>query len=48
VLLTKHDWKDQVKEDEMGRTCSTNGEKIVHVGYWWESQKKEATRKTKK
>jgi hypothetical protein len=27
VLLAKHNLNDQVKEDEMGRTCSTNGEK---------------------
>jgi hypothetical protein len=25
----------QVKEDEMGRASSTNGD----IGYWWESQK---------
>jgi hypothetical protein len=33
----------------MGRACSTNGKKIMHIGYWWESQKerKETTRKTK-
>jgi hypothetical protein len=24
VLLTKHNWNDEVKEDEMGRECSTN------------------------
>jgi hypothetical protein len=23
----------------MGRACSTNGGKGMHVGYWWESQK---------
>jgi hypothetical protein len=28
----------QVKEDEMGRACSTNGERGMHIGYWWESQ----------
>jgi hypothetical protein len=27
VLLTKHNWNYHVKEDEMGRECSTNGEK---------------------
>jgi hypothetical protein len=27
VLLAKHNYNDQVKEDEMGRACSTNGEK---------------------
>jgi hypothetical protein len=25
VLFTKYNKYDQVKEDEMGRTCSTNG-----------------------
>jgi hypothetical protein len=27
VLLAKHNQNDQVKEDEMGRACSTNVEK---------------------
>jgi hypothetical protein len=31
---------DQMKEDEMGRACSTNmGRRGMHIGYWWESQK---------
>jgi hypothetical protein len=30
---------DQVKEDEMGRVCSTNGGRGMRKGYWWESQK---------
>jgi hypothetical protein len=29
----------QVKEDEMGRACNTNGEKGNHIGYWWKCQK---------
>jgi hypothetical protein len=29
-----------VKEDEMGKECSTNtGRRGIHIGYWWESQK---------
>jgi hypothetical protein len=28
-----------VKEDEMGRACSTNVGRGMHIGYWWESQK---------
>jgi hypothetical protein len=27
----------QVKEDEFGRSCSTNGSEEMHIGYWWES-----------
>jgi hypothetical protein len=27
------------KEDEIGRACSTNGRRGMHIGYWWESQK---------
>jgi hypothetical protein len=23
----------------MGRACSTNGERRMHRGFWWESQK---------
>jgi hypothetical protein len=26
VLFAKYKWNDHVKEDEMGRACSTNGE----------------------
>jgi hypothetical protein len=29
---------DQVKEDEICRTCSTNGGRRMHIEYWWESQ----------
>jgi hypothetical protein len=28
VLLAKHNYNDQIKEEEMGRACSTNGEKM--------------------
>jgi hypothetical protein len=27
-------------EKEMSRACSTNGQRVMHIGYWWESQKK--------
>jgi hypothetical protein len=27
VLFAKYNWNNQVKEDEMGGSCSTNGEK---------------------
>jgi hypothetical protein len=30
----------EVKEDETGSACSTNGSRReIHIGYWWESQK---------
>jgi hypothetical protein len=28
VLFAKYNYNDQVKEDEIGRTCSTNGKKM--------------------
>jgi hypothetical protein len=31
--------KYEVKDDEMGRVCSMNEKKRMHIGYWWESQK---------
>jgi hypothetical protein len=32
---------DQVKDDEIGRACSTyEGRRGIHIGFWWESQKK--------
>jgi hypothetical protein len=37
ILLAKQN--DQVKEDEMGRVCSTNGEKRNAYRILWESQK---------
>jgi hypothetical protein len=39
VPFTTHNWNDQVKEDEMGRACSANGARRIHIGYWWESLK---------
>jgi hypothetical protein len=31
---------EEVKEDEMGRACSTNGGRTrMHIGYWWECEK---------
>jgi hypothetical protein len=39
-LFSKYNPNDQVKEDEMGRACSTNGRRRgMHIGYWWENQK---------
>jgi hypothetical protein len=35
---TKYNQNDQVKEDEMGRACNTNGRGMLTV-FWWESQK---------
>jgi hypothetical protein len=32
-------YNNQVNEEEMRRTCSTNGENGMHIGYWSESQK---------
>jgi hypothetical protein len=37
--FAKYNWNDQVKENEMGRLYSKNGENMMHIGYWWESQK---------
>jgi hypothetical protein len=38
---------DQVKEDEMGGHVARMGRRGKHIGYWWDSQKERATRKTK-
>jgi hypothetical protein len=32
---------DQVKEDDMGRACSTKWIREMHIGYRWEIQKEE-------
>jgi hypothetical protein len=31
----------------MGKACSTNVDKGIHIGYWWEARRKDTTRKTK-
>jgi hypothetical protein len=37
--LPSYNLNDQVKEDEMGRACSTNGgRRGMHIVHWWESQ----------
>jgi hypothetical protein len=37
--FAKHNYKDEVKEDEMVRACSTNGEKRNVCRILWEIQK---------
>jgi hypothetical protein len=34
VLLAKYNYNDQVNEDEMGRACSTNGDKRNAYRIW--------------
>jgi hypothetical protein len=38
------DWR-KLQNEELA--CSTNGEKRMHIEYWWESQKERDHRKTK-
>jgi hypothetical protein len=48
VLFSKYNQNDQVKEDEMGRACSTNREEaecIQDIG--GKARRKETARKTK-
>jgi hypothetical protein len=48
VLFAKYNCNDQVKEDEMGRACGTNGveeEYIQNIG--GKARRKETTRKRK-
>jgi hypothetical protein len=33
VLFAKYNLSDRVKEDEMGRVCSTNGARGMQIGY---------------
>jgi hypothetical protein len=42
VLFAKYNYNNQVKEDEMGRACSTHGENFIG-----KARRKEPTRKTK-
>jgi hypothetical protein len=37
VLFTIYHSDDQVKKTEMGRICSTYGEKNMHTGFQWGS-----------
>jgi hypothetical protein len=46
-LLAKYNYRVQVKEDEMGRACSTHGaEEECVEDFGWKSRRKETTRKT--
>jgi hypothetical protein len=50
AVLIKYNYNDQVKENEMGRACSTNREKRNAYSHWIlvrKARRKEATRKTK-
>jgi hypothetical protein len=38
-------YNGQVKKDEMGMACSTNGRTEMHIEFLWETQKQRATRK---
>jgi hypothetical protein len=38
--LTKCNYNDQIKEDEMGRTCSTHERREMHRRFRWKSQEK--------
>jgi hypothetical protein len=39
VPFAKNNYNGQVKEDEIRRACSKNGEKRKHIIYWWENLK---------
>jgi hypothetical protein len=45
VLVPKYNQNDQVKEDEMGRACSTHGEKGVSTVLWQENLMEKHNRK---
>jgi hypothetical protein len=45
--LAKYNYNSQVKEDEMGRTCSTYDRRGMNIGYRWEKQKDTGHRKDK-
>jgi hypothetical protein len=48
VLFGKYNQNDQVKENEMGRTCSTNGgEEECIEDFGRKARMKDTTRKTK-
>jgi hypothetical protein len=46
-LLPKHNWNDRVKEDTMGRACSTNGDEECIWDIGDKARRKETTRNTK-
>jgi hypothetical protein len=39
ALNTQYNYNEQVKHDEMDMTCRMNRERVMGIGYWWESQK---------
>jgi hypothetical protein len=46
MLFAEYSKNDNVKEDEMSRACSTNGDKKTAYRNLWERQREETTRKT--
>jgi hypothetical protein len=34
-----YDANDQAKEDEMDKAFSWSSVRVIHLGFWWESQK---------
>jgi hypothetical protein len=46
--VAKYNYNDEVKNDEMGRICSTNGDEEGRIQYiGGKARRKETTRKTK-
>jgi hypothetical protein len=46
VLFAKCNYDGQIKEDEVGMTCSMNGGRGTHVGFDGKARRIEAIRKT--
>jgi hypothetical protein len=39
LLFARHNWNNEVEEDEMGGVCSTDESSRTDISYWWESQR---------
>jgi hypothetical protein len=40
LLLSKHYWEEQIKEDKMGGACGTFGVEEEYIEFWWGKVKK--------
>jgi hypothetical protein len=48
VLFAKYNWNEEVKEYEMDRSCSTNGDYDCMYDIGWKVRKKVLTRRIRK
>jgi hypothetical protein len=39
LFFARYNYNHEVKDDEIGKECSTYGIRIMHIKFWWRSWK---------